>query len=315
MSKAKHSASAAGAAGVGGAAAATGAVAKTSKTKIILRVILALLLVLVAFVGVNAVLNTKSMNELTDRTLAAIDAEFPLTEVDTGEFSDITVKGVMHFHCQQYEAEGLGNVFVMRVNVIFMQMLTVTVVPYEQNAATLALDYMYMLHNKMGLVEFYDLVDTNDEVYQQHMQNLQSIGAGYSDLKDRAHKESWADYLTNAATTQKNSTNDARLQEMVDEMISTYIKQCKEATPLETKQAYDEHVQKVQDFADGYVENGGMATDMFVSSIGAEKTSQFFNDCMYATGKYAKRYPERILQAEAAGSAKAGDVDADGAAN
>ena len=80
--------------------------------------------ILAAYLGYTTVTNTKSMNKMIEKGIEITKKEFPIEELEIGEFKKVLVYKVLPFKSKVYEADKLGILAVMTMNVGAMEMYT-----------------------------------------------------------------------------------------------------------------------------------------------------------------------------------------------
>ncbi|MBQ7933487.1 MAG: hypothetical protein IJ327_01685 [Lachnospiraceae bacterium] len=157
---------------------------KEKKKHPILFTFLALILILALFVTINANRNIKAMNDCVDETLKTLRSSYTMTPVDVGDYEEMNIYGIMKFHVEQYDIEGLGNLSVMRMNMGLMQMATVVITPQDKNMPLLSADYMYILSNRQSYLEFYDVVSEKNDLYLELLDSLDKHLDQYAHLEN-----------------------------------------------------------------------------------------------------------------------------------
>lgn len=256
--------------------------------KIILRilgVLLAVIIVICIVVAVIASKNVKSMNAAVDEALAAISEKYTVTEEDCGEYSQMTVYGIMKFKVKQYDVEEVGNLSVMTVNVGAMQMASVILNPQEKNLPLVSADYMYMLNNRKCFLELYNLVEEMDDDYKALLERFDGLEDKYSSLEDSSSSPAWFDDLrTSTRYKAGKPSDDALLSEMLGDGFKAVLENSESLPELteEQKNAKNEITKK---YTEGLITQGGISTDAFKASLGEEITRDFFSKVLFGTGK------------------------------
>lgn len=253
----------------------------------ILGVILLIILCSAGFVFFNASKNMKQMNKTVDSGMNVLSSYAKVTPVDAGEYSQITMKGIMKFNVSQYDVENIGNLSVMTVNMGFMQMVSYVVSPYEKDLPLLSMDFMYILGNRKAYAEFYDLTaNKNSEEYQGVLDIIRKFQNSYSDLAELETAPAWYDdLLTVVMHKSGKSADDSRIDEMFSDSIRSYMEAAKGLQQLSDEEKAVK-LELIQNYCDGLVEKGGVSTDVFKKELGEEKTKDFFNKVFFGTEKY-----------------------------
>ncbi len=256
--------------------------------KIILRI---LAVVLVAALGVGAWLvslsisNSKAMNAAADRGLALVKEHFEVTEVDCSEFDGMKVMGIMTFHLEQYEVEGLGNLCIIRASGGPMQMLSFCLTSMERDLPLMVVDYMYMLGNRIAYAEVYDLPLEGGDAYQHCVEQLAALDAEFVHLPDTQPAPGWYDDIKPAGSYKKvTSAEDHDILMMMDAYLSAFLEAAKEAPLLEEGQI-PAKADVMETYSHRLISEGGISTDAIRDAIGAERTTAFFDQCMFGTGR------------------------------
>ena len=81
--------------------------------------------------------------------------------------------------------------------------------------------------------------------------------------------------------------NDDEIFELFMSNLETFI-EMEKASPLLDENQYKAKWSKNYEYARSLVEDGGVSTDLFVKSLGADKTKEFFYSIFFAPDKYRK---------------------------
>lgn len=251
---------------------------------LVLAGILAALVVVVGIlIAVHAPRNKKAMNAAVDTVLTAIQEHYGMQEADCGEYQKMTLYGLMKFRVRRYEVEQLGNLSVMTVNMGVMQMATIVLTPTDKDIPLISADYMYMLGNRTCYLEFYDLVLQQEEGYGAFLDELKTVLAGYSELADVTPSSAWYDSLKTVGFYKKGThKEDDRLLQLLQEGVETAMVYSEGLPELTESSRAAKSVLEKQ-YSDGLIENGGISTDVFVKSLGAQKTKEFFDEVLFRT--------------------------------
>ncbi len=245
-----------------------------------------LLIGVTVFFGIR---NGRAMNRTVEAGMTVLQQSFTVTEQPAGDYGTIRIYGSMKFDTRRYDVEELGNLGVVTMNMGIMQMATFVLTPYEKNMPMLSTDFIYMLGNRKGYVELYDLVtDTQDAAYQEALTNLRAVGGSYSDLEDFAPTPGWYDHLlTVTAYKAGKSGQEERIRQLFADYVSTYAQTAASLEPLDAEQRAAKR-QITQDYCDTMVEKGGVSTSIFKKALGDETTSDFFNLVFFGPANYAE---------------------------
>lgn len=250
---------------------------------IILGTLLSIVLLLVGIVSVVAKQNVKAMDHCIEAVKEELGKKHTVTPRYPGEYQEMQIYGVMKFHVEQYDIEGIGNLSIMRVNMGVMQMATVVITPQDKNLPLLSADYMYILSNRKSYLEFYDVVKEKDAQYMQLLDALSGVQKNYEHLEDIETSEAWyADLLTVTAYKGGKSDVDADLENMLVDSLHVYLEQAKDF-PVLYEEEREEKLAITMEYTDGLIEKGGISTDVFKKELGEEETKKFFDKVFFGT--------------------------------
>lgn len=223
------------------------------------------------------------MNNCIDTAIAAIREEHQLTEIPEDEYGMVKLNFAMTFDVDHYRIEDIGNLSVMKLNMGVMQMATFVLTPDEKDIPVLSADYMFMLPIRKTYLEIYDLVINNDDTYKSYLEQFDEIKSRYAAIQDTDHSEVWYSSLITVGTyKQGNSRNDDATAEMLAENVRLMLRMADEYPALSEEEVESKR-QIVVDYSDGLIENGGISTDMFKKSLGAETSKDFFDKVFFGT--------------------------------
>ena len=250
-----------------------------------MKIILGIILVAVVIVGCIASVNVKAMNSCVDSVLSKLDENYTVTKLDAGEYEQMKLFGIMKFDVDQYEIEQLGNLSIMRVNMGLMQMATAVITPRDKNMPLLSADYMYILTNRKSYLEFYDVVEEKDEMYNKLLSDLSSVQTKYEHLENIETTPAWYQHLLTVTTYKAGKTKaDKELETMLIDNLSVYLEHSKQLPAL-SEEAKATKRDITVNYTDGLIEKGGISTDVFKKALGDEKTKNFFDQVFFGTAK------------------------------
>ena len=250
----------------------------------VLLVIVLIIGVLAGFIAFNASKNMKVMNRTLDSGMKVLSEYDEVTPVDTGDFTQIKMYGLMKFNVSQYDVRNVGNLSVMTVNMGFMQMVSYVITPYEKNMPLMSMDFMYILGKRKAYAEFYDLVaDNTDGEYVSVLDSLKEFSNRYSSLDDIVTDPAWYDDLLTVVLHKAGKrADDEKIEEMFCDAIRTYMEKANELKELsEAEKA--EKLELTQQYSDNLISKGGVSTDVFKKALGEEKTKEFFDKVFFGT--------------------------------
>ena len=239
--------------------------------------------------------NMKMINRRLDAGLRMLRENYRVTEIDTGSLESFVVDNRYH-EVRQYEIEGVGNLLVMtNPKEGKMQMDTFTITPYYKNLPLFTTDYMYLEDRRMILNEIYDLVEYKDDLYNKYIEKFKENCRMVSSLEDMKMKKCWYDDIRPVfAGKMSTAENDDQVFELFVKNLETFINMEKETPflPLEKRQGKWE---KNYNYARALVEDGGVSTDLFVKSLGADETKRFFYSVFFAPYRYRQGTNDRLV--------------------
>ncbi len=254
--------------------------------KIVLLVLLALIVVIGIAIAIFSVKNGKQMDACVDAILEEVSKDHEIEKKDAGDLTEITLFGPVKIKNQQYEIKGFGNMTIMTANAGVMQMVSAIFSPFDKDVALFSLDYMYMFASRTCYLEFYDLVDEKDAEYMSWMNKLETIRSKYGELEDTQASGGWYDDLITVAIYKKAGTADnEKIIDMLRDTIDIYTDMA-DAYPRMFGTARYQKINRVKDYSDKLIDNGGVSTDMIAGILGVDKTREFFDQVFFGTEKY-----------------------------
>ena len=238
--------------------------------------------------------NTEMLRRRIGTGLAMLREHYRVTELDTGNLASFTVAGRYH-EVRQYEIEGVGNLLVMtNPKEGMMQMDTFSITPYYKNLPLFTTDYMYFEDKRMFLNEIYDLVAYKDETYRAYVHKFAENCAAVSALPDMPMRACWYDSIRPVFAGKIAGLGDDELiLDLFRKNLATFI-EMEQNTPLLPPEKRPEKWQKNYEYARALVEDGGVSTDLFVKSLGAEETKRFFYSVFFAPYRYRPGSNDRL---------------------
>lgn len=249
----------------------------------ILLIILGIIVVLGIVIAVRASKNVKEMDKCVEETLGLISKGHKVTELPTGEYAEMKAKGIMKFKVKQFDVENVGNLSVMTVNAGFMQMASFVFTPLDKDIALLSCDYMYILSNRKAYLEVYDLVSEKTQKYETTLENFGRVFDAYPELGNIEPSKAWYEYLlTQKAYKAGKPADDDTLRELLLKTVGAYYEQADAFSVLDDA-AKAEKAAVVKQYSDRLIDEGGISTDFFKSTFGADVTRDFFDKVFFGT--------------------------------
>ena len=208
---------------------------------------------------------------MLEKLLDAIKARFPLTE-NEGATRQFQVMG-MTFEARAYAAPGLGHVGVMTARGP-MQMETLVINPFEQDAPILSYDRIHAMGQETVMAEMYDSL-LGDSF---HVDNIvRALGESAAILEKE--KESWyAPLIVQPWLHLKGTAGDAaRCDDMAADYVEAYLAAAQAAEPCDP----DQKRRKAAAYSKGLLEHGGPATDPVKAATGEEFTAALFRETLF----------------------------------
>ena len=241
------------------------------------KIILFLLITLLFFIIITSIKNTKIMNKTLEEGFTIIKSSLILKEQNPGEFRKIKIKGFIPFYISSFKIEGFGNLSLMTVNIGIMQMITLTLSPFEKDIPLMSIDYIYMFNIRKAMIEIYELMIDNQNIkYKNLISKLEKIKENFSDLKNFKTFPGWYENILSICILKTgNSKKDERIFSLFKNCIEVYIQNVIEMPQLEGDDI-DKKYSLIKQFGIELVNKGGVAVNNFKKSIGIEKTKDFF---------------------------------------
>jgi len=214
---------------------------------------------------------------MIEKLLKAIDAKFPMTEADAGDYKKLKANG-MKFSVRAFRAEGLGWVSVMTASGFFglMKMDTLIINPTQVDMPLLSYDRVHAMGNDTLIYELYDTM-----LGQPDLTALDKAKGRTNLLPDHDLGKHWYDDIKLPQSISKKckkvqtpAFDDAAYQYMVAFLNAAGSAPICEAEPKREKASV---------YVEGLLTHGGPSTDVFKKSIGDEKTAQLFRHVLFGT--------------------------------
>jgi hypothetical protein len=212
---------------------------------------------------------------MTDKILDLIAAKFPLTELDVGEFATVKAGG-MKFRIRAFRADGLGTVSEMRaVGMLgLMKMDSVIIDPVVIDLPLYSYDRIKVMSNDVLITELYDtMISPFDET------KLNDVKAEYAAIPERDAGEHWYDdiKLSSSISKKGKKKDSASIDALAIKHLTAYLSA---PAPKIDESAKRE---KARYYVKGLLNNGGPSTDVFVKTLGKEKTEELFVKYLFGT--------------------------------
>ena len=197
---------------------------------------------------------------------AVLKERFELREITPEKYRTMGSL-MMRFRLEQYEAEGLGNLCVLRTKAMLglMKLVTVVVTPNSgKNVPFLLIDTMDMGKKHLCYVEYYDCTAEGAD-----RDLLLAAGAPYADIADYAERPAW--YVSERMAGSLIKTGDrTRLEQMALDALVAYREQAA-AAPVK-----EENIAGLRAFQQRMVQEGNPSTAALTRTLGREGAETFF---------------------------------------
>ena len=218
----------------------------------------------------------------TDEALQRINARFPLTKRDAGEYARFSASPLA-VTLDWYEANGLGNVSVLHGKAMLglMRMDTLVINSVERDVPLFSYDYISAMGNHTLLVEYYDTLLAPAAFDPS---TLQAVRDGIATLPDHDLGEHWYDYMKLPASFAKRTKKAAlpRLNGAFLSALDAYLALAGQK-PLLSEADMRQKQDKAAAYVEGLLEKGGPSTDAFKQALGGEKTEDLFTRIVFGT--------------------------------
>ncbi len=230
--------------------------------------------------------NKKIIEKEIKDGLDILNTTYKLNEINCGQFSNLQIQNIA-YNIKQYEITSVGNLLLMESkDSTELQMLSFVITPYYKNLPLFSSDYLFIGEKRNFLVEYYDLVSEKDSLYNAYLNKLQAIKEKYEDLPDMKLKECWYDSLKTICIAKKTSiAEDDIMLSIFNENLHTFI-ETEQQTDILSESEKELKLQITRDYVNNLVDSGGVSTNVFKNSMGAESTKKFFNEVFFGTEKF-----------------------------
>ena len=211
---------------------------------------------------------------MISQLLETINSKYPLQSRGSAGFDGIKVKG-MTFNISSYEAAGLGHVSTMSAKGFFglMQMDTLIITPIDTDLPIYSYDRIKAMGNDKLYVEMYDTM-----INTPSFAPMDRVKEKYKDLPTITPGPQWYDdiKLPQTVTYAGKKTDSEKFDEMAIEYMKAFISI--NGAPIDDPETKKK---KTDYYVDGLLNNGGPATDVFLKSIGKDRTTQLFKEVLF----------------------------------
>ena len=214
---------------------------------------------------------------MTDKMLEILSGRFPLTELDTGEYRKLKVRG-MGFSIRAFQAEGLGHVCVMKAGGFLglMKMDTLIINPTAVDMPLFSYDRVLAMGNDTLIFELYDTL-----LGETDLSLLEAVKASAAYLPDHDLGEHWYDSMKLPMSLAKKGkrAHRAAFHATAAHYLAQYLLTTQNAPACDAASKRE----KAGVYVEGLLKNGGPSTDVFQKSIGREKTAELYRKVLLGT--------------------------------
>lgn len=230
--------------------------------------------------------NMKCIERRLRAGLQRLSREYEIIETDVGDLKRFTVDNRVH-EVRHFEVKGVGNLVCMtNPEPGFMQMDSFVLTPYFKNLPLFTSDYMYFGEKRGMLNEIYSLVAYEDELYRSYIAKFAENCRRYEYLPEMPLRPCWYDSIRPVVLARSTTpADDDAIFALFMANLETFI-EMEKASPLLDTAARKAKWMKNYEYARALVEDGGVSTELFVKSLGAEKTKEFFYSIFFGTDNF-----------------------------
>lgn len=230
--------------------------------------------------------NMKCIERRLSAGLERLSRDYELAESKLGDLHRFTVDNRVH-EVRHFEIKGVGNLVLMtNPEPGPMQMDSFVLTPYYKNLPLFTSDYMYFGEKRGMLNEIYSLVAYEDALYQSYIEKFAENCRRYEYLPAMPLRPCWYDSIRPVVLARSTAPeNDDAIFALFMENLETFI-EMEKASPLLTGDAKKAKWEKNYEYARRLVEDGGVSTELFVKSLGADKTKEFFYSVFFGPDRF-----------------------------
>ena len=259
----------------------------TLSIKILLLFILPLLSIIISLFIYVLIRNKTLMNKFIDESIKMFQNSYGMNPIDIGDFYKMTIYGIISFYSKAYHLENFGTLCVMTFNIGIMQMLTISINPFEKDLPQISIDIMFMLNKRISLFELYGLMlNKQNEEYKSFINTINGIKDKFQDIPNYETKKSWHSSLACALITKAfEAKQDPKLAELFVESIKEYIKYSNNVKKLNNNDIINK-ISLIEEFGNNLIDKGGISTDQFKKNFGIDKTRKYFGNVLFGYDIY-----------------------------
>ena len=210
---------------------------------------------------------------MLEKIVDSFISKYELKEIEVGDFSRFKVS-ILDFKTMAYESD-FGHVSYLNAKALFgiMKMETIVVNPFSKDMPLYSIDYIKAFNNNKVILEQYDtnISDTRKE------EGFNRIINRYKNYIETKKKEYWYDDIRYESSKTFNIKDTNKLMNLINEYTDEYLSMFDNASDCDRNLKKE----KAREYSHGLIENGGPATDSFITKFGKDKTKQFFDTVMF----------------------------------
>ena len=231
--------------------------------------------------------NSNSINKLTDAIITTVTKNnYELINIDIGESSKLKIYGIIPINTKVYHLKGIGVLSIMKVNLGLMQMLTLSINPFEKDLPQLSLDIMCIFQKIILISYFYALMlDKENNEYKYFLNQMEKINETYANIENFPAKKEWHTELISAMITKKISVNQEKIvNDIIIEVMKIYVDYWNKIKGLNVSEIVKK-IAIIEEFGNNLVDKGGYSTNFFKKMFGVDTTRKFLGYVIF--GYYA----------------------------
>jgi hypothetical protein len=231
--------------------------------------------------------NVQAINERVEAGLDLLRAHYTVRECAVDPVLANPIIGGRPHHARRFDIDGVGNLLVMTVTETeTAQLSSFVITPYAKNLPMFSTDYVYSGDQRFFLIEIYDLAVRHDETFDTGIARFATLKDAWSDMLDFPVKPCWYDEIRPVCLAKAYPPEQDELA--IDRFLMAlraFITLERE-TPVLAGADIWKKWQLNSDYANRLIDEGGVSTDLFTQSIGAENTRRFFHEVFFGASCY-----------------------------
>lgn len=224
--------------------------------------------------------NKKNIEKDIDVVLNLLSKKYKLEELECSEFKTLKIQN-MDYTVNCFKIAGVGHLTIMDSRESQgLQMVSIVITPYFKNLPLLSSDFMYIKEKRNFLVEIYDLVPEQDELYKEFIRKFQKMKEEL-DLPAMSLKENWYDSIRPVCTAKiATPEEDEVILNFISDTFRLFIEMEQSVHELD-KEKRQSKWNITQEYTDKLINSGGPSTNVFKAVLGPDKTKEFFDNVFF----------------------------------